>query len=103
MDAMVSGRIPTEMKEQGSKLLAQIGATQSQLIKAAYEYLLAEGRLPQPQSRLAGPSALTEQDLTQLENFINATTFEVGPDFWADFDLKDTLAEGRWADYEALA
>ena len=103
MDAMVSGRIPVEMKERGAALLAEIGATQSQLIKAAYEYLLAEGKLPTPRRNLSGPARLTEQDISQLEEFINATTLDVDPAFWDGFDCKQALSEGRWADYEALA
>ena len=103
MDAMVSGRIPVEMKERGAALLTEIGATQTELIRAAYEYLIAEGKLPVPNAELAGPAALTERDMAALEQFINETTFAVDPAFWDGFDYKETIAEGRRADYEALA
>ena len=103
MDAMVSGRIPIEMKERGSALLSEIGATQTELIKSAYEYLIAEGKLPTPSATLAGPAALTKRDINALEQFINETTLAVDPSFWDGFDLKEALAEGRRADYEALA
>ncbi|MDO4182013.1 MAG: hypothetical protein Q4E12_00150 [Coriobacteriia bacterium] len=103
MDAMVSGRVPVQVKEHGARILAEIGATQSQLIQAAYEYLIAEGKLPAPAEKLRGGGALKEQDIKDLEDFINKTTVKVDPSFWEGFDLKEELARGRAADYEALA
>lgn len=46
MDAIVTARVPAEIKEQGGEILREIGATPTQLVNAAYAYLLAEHRLP---------------------------------------------------------
>lgn len=54
MDAIVTARVPVEIKEQGNALLRAMGATPTQLVNAAYEFLLKEGKLPQAQQK---PSA----------------------------------------------
>ena len=46
MDAIVTARVPVEIKEQGARILKGLGATQSQLVNAAYDYLIATGELP---------------------------------------------------------
>ena len=48
MDATVSARVPVAVKEQGNSVLRSIGATPSQLINAAYEFVLSERELPRP-------------------------------------------------------
>lgn len=52
MDAIVSARVPVAVKERGNSILKELGATPSQLVNAAYEYVLAEGKLPQARSDL---------------------------------------------------
>lgn len=48
MDAIVSARVPIAVKERGNAALKDLGATPSQLINAAYEFVLAERQLPKP-------------------------------------------------------
>ncbi len=113
MNDMVTARVPSEIKRQGNSVLKQIGATATQLVNAAYEYVIAEGRLPSPrkaidaetipdnavlQTRTLPPSATAE-----LSASLAASTFEVPASFWGGRPYKDLIAEGRWADYEALA
>ena len=52
MDATVSARVPVAVKAEGNALLSELGATPSQLINAAYRYVLAERRLPEPRGTL---------------------------------------------------
>ena len=47
MDAMVSARVPIEVKKRGEQELKRIGSSASELINAAYSYLLQCGELPQ--------------------------------------------------------
>ena len=42
MDAIVTARVPVAVKEQVGSILRDIGSTPSQLVNAAYEYVLAE-------------------------------------------------------------
>ena len=51
MTTTVSARISTRTKLAASARLEQIGATHSDLIHAAYAYLLREGRLPDAEPR----------------------------------------------------
>ena len=46
MDAVVTARVPVEVKEQGARVLRSIGATPTQLVNAAYSYVLETGTLP---------------------------------------------------------
>ncbi len=46
MDAMVSARVPVEIKKQGDRKLKEIGSSATELINTAYEYVIANGELP---------------------------------------------------------
>ena len=46
MDAMVSARVPVEIKKQGDRKLKEIGSSATELINTAYEYVIANGKLP---------------------------------------------------------
>ena len=55
MDAMVSARVPVEIKKQGDAQLKKIGSSVTELVNSAYGYLLEHGSLPK-----AGMSAASE-------------------------------------------
>lgn len=46
MDAMVSARVPVEIKKRGDQKLNEIGSTVTELVNSAYAYLLEHGELP---------------------------------------------------------
>ncbi len=46
MNAMVTARVPIEVKEQGGKILEEIGSNPTDLINKAYAYVLKYGALP---------------------------------------------------------
>ena len=46
MDAMVSARVPVEVKKQGDRKLKEIGSTATELVNAAYSYVIETGTLP---------------------------------------------------------
>ena len=46
MDAMVSARVPVEVKKQGDRKLKEIGSSATELVNAAYSYLIETGELP---------------------------------------------------------
>lgn len=54
MDAIVSARVPIALKERGNGILHDIGSTPTQLINAAYQFVLAEHELPKPHDPLGG-------------------------------------------------
>ena len=50
MDAMVSARVPVEVKKQGDRKLKEIGSSATELVNAAYSYLIETGELPMKRS-----------------------------------------------------
>jgi antitoxin component of RelBE/YafQ-DinJ toxin-antitoxin module len=45
-DQIVAARVPVEIRERGNAILASLGSTPTQLINAAYLYVLEHKRLP---------------------------------------------------------
>ena len=109
MDATVSARIPVETKKQADKRLRSMGSSATELINAAYNYVLSEGALPTPSK--ATPSKtrarrLSPEKAAYLREFFAKTTFTLPEAAYTELDTmsyKDMIAEGRCADYEALA
>lgn len=52
-DAIVTARVPAEIKKQGNAVLREIGSTPTELVNAAYRYVLKERELPKEASPLA--------------------------------------------------
>lgn len=46
MDAMVTARVPVEVKERVGSILREIGSSPTELVNAAYDYVLRYGKLP---------------------------------------------------------
>lgn len=113
MYEMVTARVPSEIRRQGNAVLKEIGATPTQLVNAAYEYILAKRRLPKTSSDTTSQARfddgeivhrrLDSESLRQLEESIERSTLRVPASFWEGASYKDVIAKGRRADYEALA
>ena len=86
MDAIVTARVPSGIKDQGRVVLEKIGATPTDLINAAYRYVLSEGKLPQPSdagSQIpSGIKTLDEEQRKELKARTVRTTFAVPASFW---------------------
>lgn len=116
MADIVTARVPSEIRRQGNEALKALGATPTQLINAAYEYVIEHGSLPsQRRSREvseqhAGSSSdgvvrrvLGADAARELGELIAESTFDIPESFWGGRSYKEMIAEGRRADYEALA
>ena len=93
---LVSARVPRAKKEAAAGLLASLGATTSDLINRAFDYLLEKKELPCTTSE-------RRNSQKELRTFVASTTFEVPwPD---DFDgnYKTLVKQERLAQYESLA
>lgn len=81
MDAIVSARIPIALKERGNDVLREIGATPTQLINAAYEFILSEHELPKTHKHFEGIKGkkreLTPQQHEKIQQALQ--TMYVGP------------------------
>lgn len=86
MDSIVTARIPAGIKEQGKDILQKIGATPTDLVNAAYRYVLQEGKLPQvdskPFTQGDKPRKLSATQKKKLKQRLAHTTFSVPASFW---------------------
>ena len=112
MDSIVTARIPVEVKNQVSEVLESLGSNTTQLINAAFEYVLMTGKLPDAredaslESFAKGSSRqLSEKDKEQLASLFGKISVPAPASFWNDLDdstYKEAISEWRSSDYEAL-
>lgn len=95
--SVVNARIPLAKKEAANSMLEAIGATPSELINSAYDYLLEFGKLP----------CSTDEDRKAKRSFSDfraQTSVEVD---WSAAnipqDYKAHIKERKIRDYESLA
>lgn len=104
MDAIVTARVPVAVKEQVGSILHEIGSTPSQLVNAAYEYVLAERELPRAGTGLgegeAAPRRMTREQSRRISSALEA--MYVGP-AEDDRSFNEQLREARDERYAAFA
>ena len=103
MMVMVTARVPAEIRRQGNAVLEQLNATPTELIRAAYEYVLATGQMPVAKDSAGrDASELPVEKQRKLAEMIARTTFDVSSSL-LDFDpYKQIRAQGLAEKYEAL-
>ena len=102
MMATVTARVPAEIRRQGNAVLEQLNATPTELIRAAYEYVLATGQIPVAQDSAGRDASEPVEKQRKLAEMIAETTFDVSPSL-LDFDsYKQIRAQGLAEKYEAL-
>ncbi|MDR2106460.1 MAG: hypothetical protein LBP24_03535 [Coriobacteriales bacterium] len=84
----VSARIPAEIYDQGNTRLKRIGATPTQLINAAYSYVLKTGELPEPNGSTGTPANTpatvpSQAQIDGLRALINSTTLGIPREYAA--------------------
>lgn len=105
MDAMVTARVPVEVKRQGDEVLRGMGASVTKLVNAAYRYVIETGRLPEvePSGAASAAEGLSSSQQAEILSFFERSSTPAPDAFWqglASYD--ELLSEGRAADYEAL-
>lgn len=92
MHAMVTARVPTEIRDQVNARLRAIGSSPTELVNAAYDYVLRTGELPDPQPAESPLRiTLTEAQANELRFRLRHATRPVPPSFWGP---SGALAEG---------
>lgn len=95
--SLISARVPVAKREAAQGMLTAIGATTSDLVNSAFDYLLATKHLPQAES----PEGRSAAAFTQ---FVEESTFDIP---WEDAgtcdDYRELIREGKRARYESLA
>ena len=103
MMVTVTARVPAEIRRQGNAVLEQLNATPTELIRAAYEYVLATGRIPVAKDSAGrDASELPVEKQRKLAEMIAGTTFDVSPSLLAFDSYKQIRAQGLAEKYEAL-
>lgn len=102
MSKMISARIPDSVYEQGLSQLKSLGMTPSQLINAAFEYLLSENSLPKANIKGSNDRTLSKKDRAHLKNAFKACTINTDIPSDVAYDKK-TARESRVARHENLA
>ncbi len=103
MMVTVTARVPAEIRRQGNAVLEQLSATPTELIRTAYEFVLATGQLPVAKDNAERDvPELPAEKQRMLAEMIAETTFDVSPSL-LDFDsYKQIRAQGLAEKYEAL-
>lgn len=102
MSKMVSARVPDALFDQGSIQLEKLGATTSDLIKAAFEYVLREHALPLDPKPSSPKRRLTKAQATALRDSLAACSLHL--DIPSDVAHDKRIArEARIERHEALA
>lgn len=97
MDAtLVSARVARGKKEHGVEVLSSMGATVSDLINSAFDYVIAAKQLP-----IANEETARRTD--EFAQFVERSTLDVNWPEGFDGNYKKLIAEGRLARYESLA
>lgn len=100
--AMVNARVPRAKKEAGAEILESLGATTTELVNGAFDYLLANRQLPDATPR--GRREAENRTAARFAEFEKLSTLSIdwGP-VPESVDYRKIIAEGKRADYESLA
>ena len=96
MHAMVTARVPLEIRDQVNAKLRSIGSSPTELVNAAYDYVLATGELPDAQ-RAESPLriTLTDAQAHALRLRLRQATRPVPASFWEARDGAPATREGE--------
>lgn len=104
MSKMVSARIPDALYDQGCVQLEQLGATQTQLVRAAFDYLLCNRSLPPTSGAAQGKKkrALSKEQRDSLASRLAACRLDIRIPSDVAYD-KEVIHKAREAKHEALS
>lgn len=104
MDAMVSARVPVELRDQVNAGLRAIGSSPTELINHAYAFFLETKQLPACHPCVkSGRRALSDDQVSALAKSIAETSHAVPGSFFQDADYEQLLEDELRDAYEALA
>ena len=103
MDTIASARVPVEVKKQGDQKLKLLGSNTTELINAAYRYLLASGTLPEVVQSVAESSKreFSADQKAAFTKFLVATTLEAPPEWGRKTydELREEAMAERYPEY----
>lgn len=105
-DSIVTARVPTEIRDQGNEILKKIGSTPTELVNAAYEYVLKNGKLPSTSpslEELKGKHRVLSPEQKEMLRERMRKVRLIAPDNGGDKTDKELLAEARDERYARFA
>lgn len=81
----VSARVPREIRDRGDAALKRIDSSVTDLVNAAFEYVIETGKLPSAQEGAASNkkrgSVFTQAQKESFKDFMRETSMEIAPEF----------------------
>lgn len=105
VDSIVTARVPKEIKRQGNNVLKKIGATPTDLVNAAFRYVIDHGELPRSYPSLEEVArrrrALSDDRKRALKERAEKMTLKAPPAWEGkSFDqLREGAMEDRYPDF----
>ena len=102
MNPVVTARVPEGVRARGVDVLREIGSSTSELVNAAFDYVIKERELPRPkpaQGSEAGKRIMSKEQREQLQSFMESVRVPT-PEQWNDApfeELLDQALEQRYA------
>lgn len=94
---LVNARIPIAKKEAATAILNAQGITTTELINAAYDFLIEHEELPTAKSN-------KKRTINSFSSFVDESTLDVNLGCQEEFAVyKELIRKGKRADYERLA
>ena len=106
-DVIVTARVPVGIRDEGNAILKTLNATPTDLINAAYRYVIVKGELPDGPSPLAQLSgtrrAVPPEVAKRAKELIERTSFDIPDSYWQGKSDRDLIEEAVLEKYESLA
>ncbi len=104
MTQMISARVPSDVYAQGIKKLNKMDSSVTELINAAFDYVIATDKLPVVDKMKIKPGTrrLTKNQKREFNTLFNGSNSEA-VNLPTNFDYKSELSSELRAEYEALS
>lgn len=104
MDPVVTARVPAGVKKRGVAVLGEIGSSTTELVNAAFDYVIQERKLPRPERSALGEPGIRKLDVAQRADaisFMQAVNLDI-PERWRHESFEEIYAQAMEGRYENL-
>lgn len=102
MDPVVTARVPEGVRDRGIEVLKSIGSTTSELINAAFDYVIQAKELPRFERATSGEvRVLSKEQAEDLSEFMRFVKVDV-PAVWDDANFEDLFDDAMGQRYAGL-
>ena len=104
MNPVVTARVPEGVRARGIDVLREIGSSTSELVNAAFDYVIKERELPRPkptQGNEAGKRTIGKEQREELLSFMDSVKVPI-PERWNDAPFEELLDQALGQRYAHL-